>query len=74
MAAMIDDLRDALDILILEGQGLVDRLRRLPVRRIAVLGQSAERVLVALVRIDAQLSEVVAAMSGEDKPAKGRTP
>jgi hypothetical protein len=74
MTTLIDDLRDPLDILILEGQVLVDRLRRLPVQRIAVLGESAERVLVALVRIDAQLSEVVAAMSDKDTPANGRTP
>jgi hypothetical protein len=76
MAAMINDLRDPLDVVILQGQVLVDRLRRLPIRQIAVLGESAERVLVALVEIDAQLSEIAAAMSdrGTRADAEIRTP
>jgi hypothetical protein len=74
MAAMIDDLRDPLDTLILQGQVLADRLRRLPIRRIAVLGESAERVLLALVKIDAQLTEIAAAMSDPGIPAYGRIP
>ena len=74
MAAMINDLRDPLDVLILQGQVLADRLRRLPIRRIAVLGESAERVLLALVKIDAQLTEIAATMSDRDIPAYGRIP
>lgn len=74
MAAMINDLRDPLDTLILQGHVLADRLRRLPIRRIAVLGESAERVLLALVKIDAQLTEIAAAMSDPGIPAYGRIP
>src|SRR5262249_9320208 len=45
---------------------------RLPIRRMAILGDSAERVLLALARLDAQLSEVAVAMSDGNTPADGR--
>jgi hypothetical protein len=72
MVAMINDLRDPLDILILQGQVLVDRLRCLPIRGIAPVSESAERVLLALVRIDDQLNKIVTTFSDGELPAGGR--
>jgi hypothetical protein len=63
MATMLSDLRDPLGTLIVQGEVLVGRLRRLPTRRVAALSECTERLLLSLIRIDAELNEVVAAMS-----------
>jgi hypothetical protein len=61
VAAMVDDVRGPLDVLIAQGQVLVERLRWLPFRRLAALGDSAEQVLLAVVKLDALLGEVALA-------------
>src|SRR5262245_19637598 len=60
VAVTIRDLRDPLEALILEGQGLVERSRLLPFRHIAGLGDCAERVLSLLLDIDAFLDTLSA--------------
>jgi hypothetical protein len=68
VAVTIRDLRDPLEALILEGQGLVERLRLVPYRHIAGLGDCAERVLSLLLDVDAfldTLSASVAERGGE---------
>ena len=62
---MINGVRDPLDVLILGGKRLIERLRRMPVRRIARLGDSAERLLLAMVNLDALLAEI-AVVAGND--------
>ena len=65
--ALINELRDPLDVLILQGEGLVERLRRAPLRRIAVLGERADRVLSMVIKVDALLGEMATAMDGDAK-------
>lgn len=72
VVAMINDLRGPLDALILEGQVLIERLRRLPLRRIAALGDSAEQVLLGAVKLDGLLSEVAIAAGYEGGLAANR--
>src|SRR5262245_62491762 len=61
--AKIRDLRDPLEALILEGQGLVERLRLVPYRHIAGLGDCAERVLSLLLDVDAFLATLSASVT-----------
>src|SRR5262245_32326226 len=63
VAVTIGDLRDPLEALILEGQGLVERLRLVPYRHIAGLGDCAERVLSLLLDIDAFLETLCASVT-----------
>jgi hypothetical protein len=62
----IRDLRDPLDSLIMEGQVLVERLRRASLRPIAELGDSAERVLLTVVTLDVLLGEAEEALVDDD--------
>src|SRR5262245_8848633 len=69
VASTIQELRDPLDALILEGQDLVDPLRLIPFRHIAGLGDCAERVLSLLFDIDAFLG----ALSGSTAERGGES-
>src|SRR5262245_61091462 len=75
VASTIQELRDPLDALILEGQDLVERLRLLPFRHIAGLGDCAERALTVLLEIDAFLDAISASTAergGESRDADPR--
>ena len=66
IASTIKDLRDPLDALIMQGQVLLQRLRRAPLRRIAELGDSAERMLLTVVTLDVLLSQAEEALVDDD--------
>jgi hypothetical protein len=55
------------DALIMQGQALVQHLRRVPLRRIAELGDSAERVLLTVVKLDVLLSEEKALVDDDSR-------
>lgn len=63
VALAINDLLDPLDVLIMQGQDIVERLRRVPIRPIAELGDSAERVRSALTKLATLLTDVAGAIA-----------
>jgi hypothetical protein len=73
VALAINDLLDSLDVLIMQGQDIVDRLRRVPIRPIVELGDSAERVRSGLTKLATLLTEVAGAIAdGEMAAANDR--
>lgn len=69
VALAINDLLDPLDVLIMQGQDIVERLRRVPVRRIVELGDSAERVRSALTKLATLLTDVAGAIADGEMAA-----
>jgi signal transduction histidine kinase len=69
VALAINDLLDPLDILIMQGQDIVERLRRVPIRRIVELGDSAERIRSALTKLATFLTEVDGAIADVEMAA-----
>jgi hypothetical protein len=69
VALAINDLLDPLDVLIMQGQDIVERLRRVPIRPIAELGDSAERVRSALTKLATLLTDVAGAIADGEMAA-----
>jgi hypothetical protein len=69
VALVIDDLLDPLDLLIMQGKDLMERLRHEPIRRLVEQGDSAERVRSALTTLAAQLQDVAGAMADRNTVA-----